>query len=67
MEIFPYIFSVLLAALVIRWSRVSAALKPGTKVPGLFRYRDIPLSSKAPRLKSYQSKFASPETTTMRR
>ena len=42
MEIFPYMFSVLLTALVIHWSRVSAARKPGTRVTGLFRYRDIP-------------------------
>ena len=41
MEIFPYIFSVLLTALVIHWSRVNATRKPGEKVPGLFRYRDI--------------------------
>ncbi len=40
MEIFPYMFSVLLTALVIHWSRVNAVLKPGTKLPGLFRYRD---------------------------
>lgn len=42
MEIFPYMCSVLLTALVIHWSRVNAARKPGTKVAGLFRYRDIP-------------------------
>lgn len=40
MEIFPYMFSVLLTALVIHWSRVNAVLKPGTKLRGLFRYRD---------------------------
>lgn len=40
MEIFPYTVSVLLTALVIHWSRVSAARKPGTKVSGLFRYRE---------------------------
>jgi hypothetical protein len=42
MEIFPYILSVLLTALVIRWSRAMAARKPGTPVSGLFRYRDKP-------------------------
>ena len=40
MEIVPYLFSVLLTALVIHWSRVNAARKPGTPVAGLFRYRD---------------------------
>jgi hypothetical protein len=42
MEIFPYIFTVLLTALVIRWSRLMAARKPGTLISGLFRYRDRP-------------------------
>jgi hypothetical protein len=42
MEIFPYIFSVLLTALVMRWSRLAAGRKPGTPVTGLFRYRDKP-------------------------
>jgi hypothetical protein len=42
MEIFPYIFSVLLTALVMRWSRLAAGRKPGTPVLGLFRYRDRP-------------------------
>jgi hypothetical protein len=42
MEIFPYILTVLLTALVIRWSRVMAARAPGTPISGLFRYRDRP-------------------------
>lgn len=42
MEIFPYILTVLLTALVIRWSRVMAARKPGEPISGLFRYRDHP-------------------------
>jgi hypothetical protein len=42
MEIFPYMFSVLLTALVLYWSRVTARRKPGTPVSGLFRYRDKP-------------------------
>ena len=42
MEIFPYIFSVVLTALVIWWSRTMAARKPGEPVTGLFRYRDRP-------------------------
>jgi hypothetical protein len=42
MEIFPYIFSVLLTALVIWWSRSMAARPPGKPVTGLFRYRDRP-------------------------
>jgi hypothetical protein len=41
-EIFPYIFSVLLTALVMRWSRVMGQRKPGTPITGLFRYRDKP-------------------------
>ena len=42
MEIFPYLFCVLLTALVLHWSRVMARRKPGTPVSGLFRYRDKP-------------------------
>jgi hypothetical protein len=52
MEIFPYMLSVLLTALVIRWSRVNAAAKPGTKVPGLFRYRDNLIGPAGPPPKS---------------
>ena len=59
MEIFPYIFSVLLTALVIRWSRLHAADKPGTKVTGLFRYRD---SLVRPTMR--RSRFAPPDATT---
>ena len=33
MEIFPYIFSVLLAALVMWWSRLMATRKPGKLLP----------------------------------
>jgi hypothetical protein len=40
MEIFPYLFSVLLAVLVIYWSGANAARKPGSKLTGLFRYYD---------------------------
>lgn len=40
MEIFPYIFSVLLTALVMNWSRTNATGKPGARITGLFRYRD---------------------------
>ena len=42
MEIFPYMFSVLLTALVLHWSRLAAQGKPGTPVSGLFRYRNKP-------------------------
>jgi hypothetical protein len=47
-EIFPYIFSVLLTALVMWWSRTTAGRKPGTPVTGLFRYRDKPGKPKRP-------------------
>jgi hypothetical protein len=55
MEIFPYIFSVLLTALVMHWSRLAAGRKPDTPVSGLFRYRDkpgkvrLPAANAAPR------------------
>ena len=62
MEIFPYIFSVLLTALVIHWSRVNAARKPGAKLTGLFRYRDITV-----RPKPRPAKFAASDTTVLRR
>ncbi len=42
MEIFPYILSVLLTALVIRWSCLAARRKSGEPALGLFRYRDRP-------------------------
>ncbi len=61
MEIIPYIFSVLLTTLVIRWSRVNAARKPGTKVSGLFRYRDS-----LARPVARGPKFAAPDVTTLR-
>jgi hypothetical protein len=48
MEIFPYIFSVLLTALVMWWSRLAAGRKPGTPVTGLFRYRDRPGKMRRP-------------------
>ncbi len=62
MEIFPYIFSVLITAWVIHWSRVMAARKPGTPLSGLFRYRES-IARPAPR----KAKFASVATATVRR
>lgn len=52
MEIFPYFFSVLLAALAIGWSTATARRKPGTPVSGLFRYREMPAPSASPPAKS---------------
>lgn len=52
MEIFPYIFSVLLTALVMRWSCLAAARKPGTPLSGLFTYRDRPGKSLPPAAKT---------------
>jgi hypothetical protein len=51
MEIFPYIISVVLAALVMRWSFLAASRKPGTRVTGLFAYRDKPGWSRPPAAK----------------
>ncbi|MDR3415948.1 MAG: hypothetical protein P4L83_07170 [Nevskia sp.] len=51
MEIFPYIFSVLLTALVMRWSRLAAGRKPGTPLTGLFKYRDKPGKIRQPTAK----------------
>ena len=42
MEIVPYILDVLLFTFAIYWSAANAAAKPGTKVFGLFRYRETP-------------------------
>lgn len=62
MEIFPYIFSVLLTALVIHWSRANALRKTGTKVTGLFRYREN-LARPVPRA----SRFTASGASTVRR
>jgi len=48
MEIFPYMFSVVLTALVLHWSRLAAGRRPGTPVTGLFRYRDRPGKMRLP-------------------
>ncbi len=42
MEIVPYILDVLMFTFAIYWSAANAAAKPGTKVFGLFRYRETP-------------------------
>jgi hypothetical protein len=52
MEIVPYIFSVLLTALVMRWSCLAVARKPGTPLSGLFAYRDKPGKALPPAAKS---------------